>query len=84
MRATCRHVVLPETFPFINFDGDGVCQLCRTHQPRRPKGEDALKLLADESRRADGEADCFVPISGGRDSCFGLHYVKNELKLNPV
>ena len=25
-----------------------------------------------------------VPLSGGRDSCFGLHYVKNELGLDPI
>ncbi len=25
-----------------------------------------------------------MPISGGRDSCYGLHYIKKELGLNPV
>ena len=24
--------------------------------------------------------DCIVPFSGGRDSCYGLHLVVNELK----
>jgi hypothetical protein len=35
-------------------------------------------------RRDDGSQDCIVAISGGRDSTFGLHYVKNVLNMNPV
>ena len=25
-----------------------------------------------------------MPFSGGRDSCYGLHVIKNELKMNPI
>lgn len=80
----CTKCLLPETFPFISFDEKGVCQICRQHQPLQLKGVDALKSLADHARRRNGQADCLVPISGGRDSCYGLHYIKKELGLNPV
>ena len=40
--------------------------------------------MADATRRNDGKPDCLVPISGGRDSCYGLHYVTKVLQLNPV
>ena len=35
-------------------------------------------------RSKDGRADCLVAFSGGRDSTYSLHYVKNELELNPI
>lgn len=80
----CTRCLLPETFPFISFDTKGVCQICRQHQPLQLRGLDALETLADQARRSNGRPDCLVPISGGRDSCYGLHYVKKELGLNPV
>ena len=80
----CARCLLPETFPFISFDEKGVCQICRQHLPLQLKGVDPLKSLADHTRRRNGQADCLVPISGGRDSCYGLHYIKKELGLNPV
>jgi hypothetical protein len=80
----CTRCVLPETFPLIRFDEHGICQFCRDHQPRQIKGAAALRALADRARRPRGERDCLVPISGGRDSCYGLHFVKTELQLNPV
>ena len=75
---------MPETFPFIEFDAEGVCQFCRHHRPLKLRGSDALQQLADQVRRHNDKGDCLVPISGGRDSCYGLHYVKHELGLNPV
>jgi len=35
-------------------------------------------------RKTDGTPDCLVSLSGGRDSCYTLHYVKTVLKMNPV
>ncbi len=80
----CSRCLLPETFPFIEYDAAGVCQFCRQHRPTPLRGAAALQKLADRVRRADGKPDCLVPISGGRDSSYGLHYVKKELGLNPV
>jgi hypothetical protein len=80
----CSRCLLPETFPFIEYDAAGVCQFCRQHRPTRLQGAEALQQLADKARCADGKANCLVPISGGRDSCYGLHYIKKELGLNPV
>jgi hypothetical protein len=80
----CTRCVLPETMPFIAFDQQGVCSYCRDYQPLELKGAEALRQLADRHRRDDGKPDCIVAMSGGRDSCYGLHYVKRELGLNPV
>jgi glutamine---fructose-6-phosphate transaminase (isomerizing) len=81
----CAKCLLPETFPFIEFDAAGVCQHCRSHQPRKLGDIADLRRLAGEVPKTRGDQpDCLVPISGGRDSCYGLHYVKNVLGLKPV
>ncbi|MBI3443809.1 MAG: hypothetical protein HY055_00185, partial [Magnetospirillum sp.] len=80
----CTRCILPETMPFIAFDADGVCNYCHEHPPIRPKGIDALRDAVAPFRRTDGGPDCLVAVSGGRDSCYGLHVIKQELGLNPI
>jgi glutamine---fructose-6-phosphate transaminase (isomerizing) len=80
----CTRCIMPETMPFISFDADGVCNYCRTYEPQRPRGLDELRELVAPYRRNDGRPDCLVAVSGGRDSCYGLHVIKRELGLNPV
>jgi hypothetical protein len=81
-RCTC--CIMPETMPFIEFDEKGVCNFCRTYEPVNPKGLDPLREKVAPFRRTDGRPDCLVAVSGGRDSCYGLHIMKRELGLNPV
>jgi asparagine synthetase B (glutamine-hydrolysing) len=80
----CTKCILPETFPFIEFDERGVCNYCHNYKKQHVKGQDELKKVADKYRRKDGHADCLVPFSGGRDSSYALHYVVKELGLKPI
>jgi glutamine---fructose-6-phosphate transaminase (isomerizing) len=81
----CTKCVLPETFPFIEFNEDGECNYCRNYQSkRRPSNLGDLEKLVDKYRRSDNQPDCIVPFSGGRDSTFSLHVIKKELKMNPI
>jgi glucosamine--fructose-6-phosphate aminotransferase (isomerizing) len=80
----CTRCVLPQTMPFVDFDEQGVCAYCRAHQPIRPRGHEALEALVAPHRRSDGRPDCIVGVSGGRDSLFGLHYLKTVLGMTPV
>ena len=80
----CTRCVLPETMPGIAFDAQGVCSHCQRFQPIPLKGFDALKAVADRYRRHDGQPDCVIGLSGGRDSSYGLHVLKKELGLNPI
>lgn len=80
----CTRCILPETMPFIRFDAEGVCNYCHHYKPRNiPRPKEELFELVAPYRRAEGN-DCLVPFSGGRDSCFGLHLIVNELKMKPV
>ena len=80
----CNKCILPETFPYIEFDKNGICNYCKNYQKQETKGIEELKKILDQYRNKDGEPDCIVALSGGRDSSYGLHYVKNILKMNPV
>jgi hypothetical protein len=81
----CSRCILPETFPFIAFDETGVCNYCRNYRLKnQPKPLTDLLELLRPYRRSGGQPDCIVPFSGGRDSTFALHFLKRELKLNPV
>lgn len=80
----CTRCILPETMPYIRFDGDGVCNYCHSYKPRnRPKPIEQLFDLVEPFRRKHGD-DCIVPFSGGRDSCYGLHLIAKELKMKPI
>lgn len=80
----CSKCVLPETMPYITFDNEGVCNYCLNYKPRNaPKPKEVLFDLVEPYRREHGN-DCVVPFSGGRDSCYALHLIVNELKMKPV
>jgi predicted glutamine amidotransferase len=81
----CKKCVLPETMPFIKFDNDGICNYCNNYKLRNvPKPKEELFNLVEPYRRKGKELDCIVPFSGGRDSCYGLHLIVEELKMKPV
>lgn len=80
----CKKCVLPETMPFITFDDEGVCNYCRNYQPMKLLGQDALIETLAPYRKTNGEPDCLVTFSGGRDSSYGLHIVKKVLGMNPI
>jgi hypothetical protein len=80
----CTRCILPETMPFIRFDGDGVCNYCQHYRRRnQPRPVEELERLVAPYRRS-GERDCIVPFSGGRDSCHSLHLIVRELGMRPI
>lgn len=85
----CSTCVLPETFPFIHFSEDGECNYCKNYQPKY-KGLDAQARKEAfyntvKHYKGDGKRpDVLVPFSGGRDSSYGLHVIKEEFGFNPI
>lgn len=80
----CTRCILPETFPMITFDEKGVCSVCRSHEAKQLEGRAALERQIERYRSKDGSPDCIIAFSGGRDSAYGLHYLKRELGMNPI
>jgi len=81
----CSNCVLPETFPFIEFDSQGVCNYCKGyHKKNQNHRPEQLRDLLYAHKGKAGKADCLVPFSGGRDSTYTLHYLCVELGLKPI
>lgn len=83
----CFTCLLPATYPFISFDKNGVCNYCKDIPAllkRDPLGKDKLEEKFESVRHIKEGPNCIVLLSGGRDSCFGLHYVVKELGLRPI
>ena len=74
----CTRCVLPETFPGLTFEGDGTCSTCRGHRPMSVRPMEELTAQTSRSGRI------LVPLSGGRDSCFAVHYLTQTLGLDAV
>lgn len=73
----------------ITFDDKGVCSGCKTASQRDEIDWNLRKkkfeTLVDEYRSQDGSNyDCIIPVSGGKDSYFQTHIIKNVLGLNPL
>lgn len=76
----CELCVLPETYPGIQFNEEGICNFCLNYKNQDILGENELQKIL-YSRK--GEIyDCIVPVSGGRDSTFALYVAKRKLGLN--
>jgi len=61
-----------------------VCNYCLNYKPRnQPRPKEELFALIEPFRRKSGD-EVLVPFSGGRDSCYGLHLIVNELGLKPI
>lgn len=74
---TCARCILPETFPNIKFDDNGVCNHCNSFtgievlkEHKREYEEKFLALV--EKHRNSGSYDCIVAFSGGKDSTYTL------------
>ncbi len=80
----CSRCLLPETFPFIAFDRHGVCNYCEKYQSPVLEGVERLEQAVAPYRGDDGKPDCIVAFSGGRDSSYGLHHIREVLKMNPI
>ena len=49
-----------------------------------PAREKELEALLDKHRRMDGEFDCLVPVSGGKDGSYVAYNLKHRYGMNPL
>jgi hypothetical protein len=82
MTTRCVQCLLPNTYPKIAFNADGVCNHCLDYKPSEPLGEE-LFLQKIHSRRGT-TYDCVLGISGGKDSCYVAYVAKKKFGLRPL
>lgn len=80
----CSKCILPETYPFISFDENGVCYYCHKYEDQVFHGQEELEKILDKYRSKNEEPDCLVGLSGGRDSSYGLHLLKTKFGMHPI
>lgn len=84
----CTRCGLPETYETIEFDANGVCNICRQQQFKQGAIDwSARKTMLDdliEQYRGKYDYDCLIPFSGGKDSTFTLYHLIKEYKLKPL
>lgn len=78
----CTSCILPESFPGITFNENGVCNFCTSYRKILPLGEKPLVDVLD--KRRSESYDCVVPVSGGKDSTYALYYAVKVLGLKVI
>lgn len=73
----------------IHFDENGVCDACRLAEQKRntidwSERNRALQGLCDRFRRSDGGYDCLLPGSGGKDSFYAAHVLREQYGMHPL
>lgn len=85
---SCGRCSLPETYETIEYDANGICNICRgTEHKQQAVDWKERKTLLDrliERHRDKSAYDCIVPFSGGKDSTFQLYYLMKEYNIKPL
>lgn len=86
----CTRCVMPDTRPGIQFNAQGVCSACQAYDKRakvdyKARREELVKLC-NKYRGMNGPNgyDCMIAVSGGKDSHFQTHVLKEEMGMNPL
>lgn len=84
----CTRCVMPDTRPGLTFDAEGVCAACRAYEARTRVDYAArrreLAALCDEHRGIGGGYDCIIAVSGGKDSHYQAHVMREEMHMTPL
>lgn len=85
---SCRNCLLPEGAAGADLDANGVCRPCREYRPQDQTVSEALRLAREadleqalQACRGQGQYDCLVPLSGGKDSVYLIYKLKVEYGL---
>ena len=85
----CARCVMPDTRPGIVFDEQGICSACRAYERRSTVDWETrwheLEALCDRHRGKGASGyDCIIAVSGGKDSHFQTHIMKERMGMHPL
>ena len=85
----CKNCLMPDTRPGITFNKDGICIACQNNAKKEnvdwSSRFDELKVLCDKYRRKEeGQYDCIIAVSGGKDSHYQVYVMKELMNMNPL
>lgn len=84
----CQRCVYPSSSAVsLVFDDSGICSGCRVHDQKKSiDWDERLEWLIEEVEpyRKGSGYECVIGVSGGKDSYYQVHFVKEKLGLNPL
>lgn len=85
----CKKCVMPNTRPGIKLNEEGVCSACQSFERRKDINWEErykqLENLCDKYRGMNGSSyDCAIAVSGGKDSHYQVHIMKEKMGMNPI
>ena len=84
----CSNCLTMSTRPRITLDTRGRCNACVWTEKKKTLDWDARQVelvnLLEKHRRNDGEFDCLVPVSGGKDGSYVAYNLKHKYGMNPL
>lgn len=83
----CARCVLTENHPNTRFNQEGVCNYClefekaeQLHRSVVERKDEFVEIL--EAHRGQGEYDCLMMLSGGKNSVYALYLLREQYKLS--
>jgi N-acetyl sugar amidotransferase len=79
---------MPSTRPEQVFNADGICNACLSVNQKKDidwqARENSFKVLLSKYRSTNGDYDCIIPVSGGKDSCYQAIVMKEKYNMSPL
>ncbi len=85
----CKRCVMPDTRPGIIFDEEGICSACCSYERRKgtewdKRFQELEKLCEKHRNKGPFGYDCIIAVSGGKDSHFQTHIMKERMGMHPL
>jgi N-acetyl sugar amidotransferase len=84
----CKNCLNMSTRPRISFDERSWCNACQWMEEKKtmnwePRQKELIDLL-EKNRSKNGNFDCIVPVSGGKDGSYVAYTLKHKYNMNPL
>lgn len=87
----CKRCVNPSTRPNVEFDDEGICNVCRLNEMDlqgeidwQARHDEIMEIRRWGEKSSKSSYDCIVTVSGGKDSTRQAFFVRDELGMNPL
>jgi len=82
----CSRCILPETYPDIKFDQNGICHKCHEYDLKYANRDynqlqKELINIFNWAKAQNKRYDCIVPFSGGKDSSYTIYLCRKKYGL---
>jgi hypothetical protein len=85
----CKQCVMPTSRPGLVFDEEGICSACRWHEKKASidwmqRAQQFQDIAYWAKAATHAPFDCVLGVSGGKDSLWQAHQLRDRFGLNPL